>query len=96
MIEDAASGRPPGEMAAAFHAGLARGWAELAARLAESSGIRDVLLSGGCFQNRLLLELLAGELERRGLRWYANREVPANDAGVALGQALAAVRTKGS
>ena len=96
MIEDAAAGRPAGEMAAAFHAGLARGWAALAARLAESSGIRDVLLSGGCFQNRLLLELLAGELERRGLRWYANREAPANDAGVALGQALAAVRTKGS
>ena len=92
---EAARGRPPEELAAAFHAGLARATAELAGRLAERAGVREVLLSGGCFQNRLLLEGLAAELARRGLAWHANREVPANDAGVALGQALAAVRIEG-
>jgi hydrogenase maturation protein HypF len=95
IVADAARGRPPEELAAAFHAGLARATAELAGRLAERAGVRDVLLSGGCFQNRLLLAGLAEELVRRGLAWHANREVPANDAGVALGQALAAVRMKG-
>ncbi len=57
---------------------------------------RSVLLSGGCFQNALLLEQLSAALEERGLSWYANREVPANDAGVPLGQVLAAVRNEES
>jgi len=64
-------------------------------RLAEATGLRRVALSGGVFQNALLLErslLLLGEA---GLDVYANRAVPANDGGISLGQALvAAARTR--
>jgi len=94
IVDDLADGRPAGEVAAGFQQGLAESCAELAARLAGEKGVRDVLLSGGCFQNALLLGQLGRALEDRGLRWYANREVPANDAGVALGQVLAAVRAE--
>jgi len=90
------AGRPPEEAAAAFHAGLCVALGELAGRLAGERGLREVVLSGGCFQNRLLLAGLGAELERRGLGWHANREVPANDAGVALGQAFLAANRKES
>ncbi len=96
IVEDLADGRPAGEVAAGFQKGLAESCANMAARLAGEKGIENVLLSGGCFQNALLLDQLGRALEERGLRWYANREVPVNDAGVALGQVLAAVRTEGA
>ena len=90
IVEDLTGNRPRPEMAAAFQAGLAESCAELAARLLASAGAKSVLLSGGCFQNALLLEATAAGLEARGLNWYSNREVPVNDGGVALGQVAAA------
>jgi hydrogenase maturation protein HypF len=89
------SGRPPEETARAFQDGLAVAAAGLAARLAAEHSVRQVLLSGGCFQNVALLESLGAALEAHGLDWYANREAPVNDGGVALGQVLAAVLTGG-
>ncbi len=94
MVADLESGRKREDIAAAFQAGLAAGAAMLLAQLAEEHNVRDVLLSGGCFQNSLLLEQLGTELEARGLRWYSNRLVPANDGGVSLGQVLAATRNE--
>ncbi len=96
IVADIEAGRPASEVAAAFQAGLAAGLADMAAQLGSEHGVQDVLLSGGCFQNALLLEQLSAALEERGLRWYANSEVPANDAGVSLGQTLAAVRNEES
>jgi hydrogenase maturation protein HypF len=49
-----------------------------------------VALSGGCFQNRLLLERSFDGLRAAGLEPYANERVPANDGGLSLGQALVA------
>ncbi|MHC4916749.1 MAG: Kae1-like domain-containing protein, partial [Planctomycetota bacterium] len=90
IVEDLAEDRPREEMAAAFQSGLAASCGGLAARLLGSAGAKAVLLSGGCFQNVLLLEETAAVLEARGLDWYSNREVPVNDGGVALGQVAAA------
>ncbi|MGB9594213.1 MAG: hypothetical protein ACPL7R_08765, partial [Anaerolineae bacterium] len=55
--------------------------------IAQGTGLTTVALSGGCFQNRLLLAQSVGELRRRGLRVLLHRQVPANDGGVSLGQA---------
>jgi hydrogenase maturation protein HypF len=90
LLAELEAGRAPEEMAGAFQAGLARSCAEVASRIAAEKRLEAVVLSGGCFQNALLLERVGAELEERGMRWYANREVPVNDGGVALGQALAA------
>ncbi len=54
--------------------------------LAAETGLQTVALSGGCFQNRLLLALSLSRLEKAGLRVLLHRHVPCNDGGVSLGQ----------
>jgi len=53
--------------------------------------VPQVTLSGGCFQNSYLTERAAALLEERGYRVYTHQRVPANDCGIALGQAVLAV-----
>ena len=86
------SGAPPPLIAARFHKGLAQIVVAIATRLAareERGGARfdTIALSGGCFQNRVLFEEVVRGLERAGFRVLAHAEVPANDGGLALGQA---------
>jgi hydrogenase maturation protein HypF len=52
----------------------------------------QIVLSGGVFQNRYLTERAAAVLESRGFVVYAHRQVPPNDGGIALGQAVIASR----
>ncbi|MEQ8215519.1 MAG: hypothetical protein ABRQ30_04425, partial [Smithellaceae bacterium] len=54
------------------------------------TGIERVALSGGCFQNRILLSKSVTELENAGFSVYFHKQVPANDGGIALGQAVVA------
>lgn len=75
--------------AARFHLGLAWAAAELAAGAAELSGCRQVALSGGCFQNRLLLEATIAAIRQRGLSPFWGEAVPCNDGGLAVGQVWA-------
>ncbi len=90
IVEDIRNGRPAREIADRFHETFARMMTEMAARAAEESGLRTVALSGGTFQNRILLERCCHLLESRGLRPLYHRNVPPNDGGIALGQALVA------
>ena len=78
------------ELAARFHESIAAGSDELAARLAAHSGLRTIVLSGGCFQNARLLVSLRARLEARGLRVLAPRRLGANDGAVSYGQAAVA------
>jgi hydrogenase maturation protein HypF len=64
--------------------------AETADRLAQDRGIDRVALSGGVFQNVLLVRLVCAELSRLHLRTLVHRVVPPNDGGLALGQAAIA------
>jgi hydrogenase maturation protein HypF len=80
------AGEPAAHLAAVFHASLAGG----VVRACRRTGLRRVALSGGCFQNRLLLEACFDGLRAAGLEPYANERVPANDGGISLGQALVA------
>lgn len=68
-----------------FHEGLADGIAATASRLCDQHEVDTVVVSGGTFQNALLLELLATRLG--ALRLWTNRHVPPNDGGISLGQA---------
>lgn len=89
LIGDLQAGTPPEVIAARFHAGLAKGFATLAARIAKAAGTRTIALSGGCFQNALLLDLTAKALP--GFELCIPRAIPANDGGLAFGQALVAI-----
>lgn len=81
------TGSDAGKLAWAFHAALADGAAELAARGAAAEGVDVVGLTGGVFQNRLLTALVREALAARGLRVLTHRVVPPNDGGISLGQA---------
>jgi hydrogenase maturation protein HypF len=58
--------------------------------IAAETGLQTVALSGGCFQNRLLLALVLPRLEQHGFRPLLHRHVPCNDGGISLGQAALA------
>jgi hydrogenase maturation protein HypF len=86
---------PVGVMAARFHKGLARAivamTVKLARRAAEEGPRFDAAaLSGGCFQNRVLFEETVRRMEAEGFAVLSHAEVPANDGGLALGQAAVA------
>jgi hydrogenase maturation protein HypF len=61
-----------------------------AERVRAESGIRRVVLSGGVWQNALLLELTVCSLKEAGFEVYTHRRVPTNDGGLALGQVAVA------
>ncbi len=90
LMDDLAAGVAPARIAARFHNGAAAALVETAASLAAARGIGTVVLSGGVFQNRLLLEGVTRGLSARGLDVLSPRDVPANDGGVSLGQACVA------
>ena len=96
LLGDLILGTPPPVIAARFHKGLAIVVARMVAQLSVhgANAVTTVALSGGVFQNRVLFEQVVARLERLGLRVLTHRQVPANDGGLALGQAaIAAARS---
>jgi hydrogenase maturation protein HypF len=82
----------PTAVARGFHEAVSAAALRMAEYGADRSGLRRVALSGGCFMNRLLNELLTPALEAHGFTVLRHREVPPNDGGIALGQAVIAGR----
>jgi hydrogenase maturation protein HypF len=85
-VDDVAAGVPADVVAGRFHATLARVVADTCCRVRERHGLDTVALSGGVFQNVLLLELSVRELEAAGFAVLRHRSVPPNDGGISLGQ----------
>ncbi len=73
-------------IAASFHHTVARMIDETCKIISAGTGIRQVALSGGVFQNRLLLEKITALLESGGFGVFTHRQVPCNDGGISLGQ----------
>jgi hydrogenase maturation protein HypF len=90
VATDRASGRGPAEIARAFQRGIANGLASAIVVICDANEIDTAVLSGGVFQNELLLEDLHAALQPTPLQIWTNREVPANDGGISLGQAALA------
>lgn len=87
ILGDLRQGVSVGVMAARFHHCVASAVAETASRLCDQHALHTVVLSGGVFQNRLLLERSSGILRSRGLEVLSPIAAPANDGGLSLGQA---------
>jgi hydrogenase maturation protein HypF len=85
LLADVGAGLPIGRISARFHEALA-GAIVAVARVA---GRQRVVLTGGCFQNAVLLERAVSRLRERGFEPIWHRQVPPNDGGISLGQAVA-------
>jgi hydrogenase maturation protein HypF len=94
VMQDRIDGRHVGEIARAFQRGLARGLSDAVLATCETHDVNVAVLSGGVFQNELLLtdlkELLVGDR----LQVWTNHVVPPNDGGISLGQAAIAAFQK--
>ena len=93
-ILDAANGVPAEKISMRFHRALAHLLARAAAEHRRETGCDTVALSGGCFQNELLLSLCNSELTQAGFTVLINRLVPCNDGGISYGQAAVAAQTQ--
>ena len=90
VARDVARGADPAVVSARFHAAVASATVLACARLAEENATELVVLSGGVFNNRLLLERCVEPLEARGLRVLLPERLPAGDGGISYGQAAVA------
>jgi hydrogenase maturation protein HypF len=88
VVADLQRGLPAFIISKKFHNTLIEGCAALCAVISKETQLDRVVLSGGCFQNRLLLEGLTRALSERNLKIYSHRQVPTNDGGISLGQAV--------
>jgi hydrogenase maturation protein HypF len=90
VVDDLGRGAEAPVVAARFHRALAQATARACALVAGRHGLDIVVLSGGAFQNRVLLERTSELLAGRGLRVLFPRRLPPNDGGIAFGQAAIA------
>lgn len=90
IVDDLVAQRPVEAISAAFHRTVAEMIVSVCSLAREERGLDTAALSGGCFQNRLLLRLTVSGLEERGFRVLVHRQVPCNDGGISLGQAAVA------
>jgi hydrogenase maturation protein HypF len=88
LLADLRQGMSVGVMAARFHNALVEG----IVAVAQAVGVERAALSGGCFQNRILLERAHHRLSEAGIRVYVHQRIPPNDGGIALGQVAVAAR----
>ncbi|HEV8044885.1 MAG TPA: hypothetical protein VGP38_06885, partial [Rubrobacter sp.] len=90
VVGDLLSGREKGEISSRFHRTMAEVVVAGCERIREVGGASTVALSGGTFQNLLLVEQVLEFLVGKGFAVYRHRRVPTNDGGLALGQAVLA------
>lgn len=90
VLEDLCAQVPVPTIAMRFHNTVAQMIVEMCRRVAETSALQRVAVSGGCFQNRLLLTKARRGLEDAGFEVLTHAQVPCNDGGVSLGQAVIA------
>jgi hydrogenase maturation protein HypF len=88
ILADLQKDRSIGNISARFHNTLA----EIIVAVARKAGEQRVLLTGGCFQNRYLIERSVDRLSDAGFKAYWHQRIPPNDGGIALGQVIAAAQ----
>lgn len=90
VVDDLAEGAAPTRIAARFHATVAEAVVRVSERVRASTGLERVVLSGGVFQNAVLLAATRRGLAAAGFEVFSHHLVPPNDGGIALGQAAVA------
>jgi hydrogenase maturation protein HypF len=90
ILEDLRQNISKGRISVKFHNTVAQMINEMCRLIADETGITQVALSGGVFQNRLLLRKTVSLLKSSGFQVFTHRQVPCNDGGISLGQAVIA------
>ena len=90
LVDGLAAGIPPADLAAGFHGAVVRAIVATVDHIRERTGVTTVALTGGVFQNALLASATTRALTDAGVEVLTHRLVPANDGGLALGQAVVA------
>ena len=90
LLADLRQNVPVGMMAAKFHLGLAEAISMMVERLSFETSFHQVILTGGVFQNQILLTEVRDRLRSKNLEVLTHSQVPANDGGLSLGQAVIA------
>ncbi len=90
IIEDLKCGTPPAFVSSKFHNTVVQMVTEMCQLINQEIGIKQVVLSGGVFQNRLLFRKIIASLETAGFTVFSHKQVPCNDGGISLGQAVIA------
>jgi len=90
IVQDVRNQTSPSLISLKFHYTVAEIVAQMVKAIARETGIEQVALSGGVFQNRLLLKLAGSALKREGFEVLIHHLVPTNDGGISLGQAVIA------
>jgi hydrogenase maturation protein HypF len=90
VADDVAAGTEPAVVGSRFHRAVARATAQACAEVAGARGLDTVVLAGGVWQNRLLLELTVAPLRDGGLRVLVPERLPPNDGAISFGQAAVA------
>ncbi|RPJ15852.1 MAG: carbamoyltransferase HypF, partial [Chloroflexi bacterium] len=90
IVQDVRANEFAGIIGARFHKTVAEIAIDICKRARLSTGLNEVVLSGGVWQNQILLDLVRLGLESEGFMVYFHKQVPTNDGGLALGQAMVA------
>jgi hydrogenase maturation protein HypF len=90
IVEDVHAHKAIGLIGANFHKTIAEIAVDVCKRARESTGLNEVALSGGVWQNQILLDFVRDGLYENGFVVYFHRQVPTNDGGLSLGQAVIA------
>lgn len=90
MVEEIRQDRPVGRISSKFHHTLIQAFLAGAQRVSGKTGIEKIVLSGGVFNNDIILTGLIRALEENGLTVYTHTRVPTGDGGICLGQAVVA------
>ena len=90
VLDDVRAGRGTRIISRRFHAAVVAMTRDVCASIRQQTGLNTVALSGGCFQNRLLIQGVTAALDAQGFEVLLHRVLPANDGCISLGQAAIA------
>jgi hydrogenase maturation protein HypF len=93
VVDDVAKATPIGEISSRFHRTLIQLFTELCVIIGKERALNRVVLSGGVFQNSILLTGLTGALAEKNFKVFSHQQIPTNDGGISLGQAVVAAAT---
>ncbi|MCM8821179.1 MAG: carbamoyltransferase HypF, partial [Candidatus Omnitrophica bacterium] len=91
IVDDIKRGRSAGKISYRFHKTISGIVTEICKRIKEEKNIKRVALSGGVFQNNLLLNMVWSQLKQNGFSVFCHHNIPTNDGGISAGQAVIAL-----